>query len=75
MNDQDQVAQKLDSVDRMLRYARTEYAAGRVEDAADLLRTADRNIQRAISLIDKRAEVVTFRDAAGANRKEGSHAR
>lgn len=72
-NDPDMVGAKLDSADRMMRYARTEYAAGRVEDAADLLRTADRNIQRAITLIDKRADVVTLRDPG--KRKESSDAR
>jgi hypothetical protein len=73
--DRDQVGQKLDSVDRMLRYARTEYSAGRTEDAADLLRAADRNIQRAIKLLDSSADVVTFRDAGGTGRKEAGHAR
>lgn len=70
MNDtNDPITQCMDSCDRMLRYARVEHAAKRSTNVADMLRTAMRNLSRALELVEARGDVIPL------HAKEADHAR
>lgn len=65
----DPVLDRIDNAERMLRHARAEQGRGNVEDAAEFLAAARRNIDRAAEALKNTASVATL------PRKEASHAR
>ena len=74
MKTSDQVLDRIENADRMLRQARTEYQRGNAEDAGEFLAAARRNIDRAAEAL--KAKPVSLSEHLMSHaKKELSHAR